>query len=56
MRVRKIAQERDNKVIEARRAEAEQAAALAAPEGAVLDDVIDIEADSSLVETYESRD
>ncbi len=56
MRIRKIALERDQKVIEARRAEAEQAAALAAPTEEVLDDVIDIDAESGLVETYESRD
>ncbi len=55
-RVRKIALDRDQKVIEARRAEAEQAAALAAPVEEVLDDVIDIERDSGLVETFESRD
>ncbi|MCA0270451.1 MAG: DNA-directed RNA polymerase subunit beta' [Proteobacteria bacterium] len=56
MRVRKIASERDNKVIEARKNEAEKAAALAAPTDAVIDDVIDIEAESGLVDTYESRD
>jgi DNA-directed RNA polymerase subunit beta' len=56
MRIRKIAQERDHKVIDARKAEAEKAAALAAPTDEVLDDVIDIEAESGLVETYESRD
>jgi DNA-directed RNA polymerase subunit beta' len=51
-RVRRIAAERDQKVIEARKAEAEAAAALAAP----VDDVIDIESDSGLVETFESRE
>ncbi|MCE5974529.1 DNA-directed RNA polymerase subunit beta' [Sinirhodobacter sp. WL0062] len=47
-RVRKIAADRDHKVIEARRAEAEAAAALAAP--------IVEEADFGPVETPESRD
>ncbi|SOB94876.1 DNA-directed RNA polymerase subunit beta' [Rhodobacter maris] len=50
-RVRKIAAERDNKVIEARRAEAAEAAALAAP----IDTSYD-EADFGPVETPESRD
>ena len=50
-RVRKIAAERDAKVIEARRAEAEEAAALAAP----IDTSYD-EADFGPVETPESRD
>ena len=51
--IRKIAQERDNKVIEARQAEAEAAAALAAPaEDFSADDVFD----AGLVETPESRD
>ncbi|MGD9919690.1 MAG: DNA-directed RNA polymerase subunit beta', partial [Paenirhodobacter sp.] len=50
-RVRKIAAERDNKVIEARRAEAEEAAALAAP----IDTSYD-EADFGPVDTPESRD
>ncbi|SFA89826.1 DNA-directed RNA polymerase subunit beta' [Poseidonocella pacifica] len=48
-RVTRIASERDNIVIEARREEAEAAAALAAP-------VIEDEIDSGLVETPESRD
>ena len=56
MRVRKIAHDRDQSVIEQRKAEAEQAAQLAAPVEEVLDDVIDIDAESGLVETYESRD
>ncbi|MGB3317231.1 MAG: DNA-directed RNA polymerase subunit beta', partial [Albidovulum sp.] len=56
MRVRKIAHDRDQSVIEQRKAEAEQAAQLAAPIEEVLDDVIDIDADGGLVETYESRD
>ena len=36
--------------------EAERAAALAAPSETVLDDVIEIDADSGLVDTYESRE
>ncbi|MCP4784058.1 MAG: DNA-directed RNA polymerase subunit beta' [Fuerstiella sp.] len=53
-KVRKIASDRDNVVIEARREEAEAAAALAAPTADDLqaDDVFD----SGLVETPESRD
>ena len=51
-RVRRIAAERDQKVIEARREEAEAAAALAAP----MDDVMGGEADLGLVETPESRE
>ncbi|KEP68212.1 DNA-directed RNA polymerase subunit beta' [Thioclava dalianensis] len=47
-KVRKIATERDSKVIEARQAEAEAAAALAAP--------VEAEADFGPVETPESRD
>ncbi|MBN2740253.1 MAG: DNA-directed RNA polymerase subunit beta', partial [Rhodobacteraceae bacterium] len=47
-KVRKIATERDNKVIEARQAEAAEAAALAAP--------VEAEADFGPVETPESRD
>ena len=50
-RVRRIASERDHDVIEARRAEAEDAARLAAPM-----DVYDNETDSGLVDTVESRD
>ncbi|NVK16324.1 MAG: hypothetical protein HWE35_19310, partial [Rhodobacteraceae bacterium] len=53
-RVRQIAQSRDNVVLEARREEAEAAAALAAPvmdEDAMGGDDLDI-----LVETPESRD
>ncbi|MEX5730273.1 DNA-directed RNA polymerase subunit beta' [Rhodovulum iodosum] len=52
-RVRRIAAERDQKVIEARQAEAEAAAALAAP----VDDVVEAgEDDLGLVETPESRE
>jgi DNA-directed RNA polymerase subunit beta' len=52
-RVRRIAQERDNVVIEARREEAEAAAALAAP----LDgDIIGGDEYDTLVDTPESRD
>ncbi|SMP20505.1 DNA-directed RNA polymerase subunit beta' [Shimia sagamensis] len=52
-KVRRIASERDNVVVEARREEAEAAAALAAPVADVsADDVFD----SGLVETPESRD
>jgi DNA-directed RNA polymerase subunit beta' len=52
MQIRKIATDRDQKVIEARKAEAEAAAALAAP----VDDIATEEADLGLVETPESRD
>lgn len=48
-----IAQSRDNVVLEARREEAEAAAALAAP---VMDDVADDSDLDNLVETPESRD
>ena len=52
-RVKKIATDRDQAVIEARRSDALDAAALSAP----MDDVIDIEKDSGLVEDiFESRD
>jgi DNA-directed RNA polymerase subunit beta' len=50
-RVKKIATERDATVIEARRSEAEEAAALAAPM-----EVMETEVDTSLVDTVESRD
>ncbi len=50
-RVKSIASERDNTVIEARRSEAETAAALAAPM-----DVMDTEVDTGLVDTIESRE
>jgi len=53
MRVRNIAQERDNVVIEARREEAEAAAALAAP---MEEDIIGGDPFDTLVETPESRD
>jgi DNA-directed RNA polymerase subunit beta' len=56
MRIRKIAGDRDQKVIEARKAEAEKAAALAAPVSDVIDDVIDIDAEGAMAETFESRD
>lgn len=52
-RVRQIAQGRDNVVLEARREEAEAAAALAAP--MMNDDVMGDDLDN-LVETPESRD
>ncbi|MFV1599208.1 MULTISPECIES: DNA-directed RNA polymerase subunit beta' [unclassified Phaeobacter] len=52
-RVRNIAQSRDNVVLEARREEAEAAAALAAPS---LDDVSSEASFDTLVETPESRD
>ena len=52
--VRRVAQERDNVVIAARREEAEAAAALAAP---TADDIMDMGPDfDTLVETPESRD
>ncbi|AXC60095.1 DNA-directed RNA polymerase subunit beta' [Cereibacter sphaeroides] len=52
-RVKKIAHDRDQKVIDTRRAEAESAAALAAP----TDGVIDLGSeDSGLVETVENRE
>ena len=51
-RLKKIASDRDQEVIALRRAEAEAAAALAAP----MDEVIDVEADSGLVDTVESRE
>ncbi|MGC1430163.1 MAG: hypothetical protein WA822_16355, partial [Albidovulum sp.] len=56
MRVRKIALERDQKVIEARKAEAEQAAALMAPSDEVLDDVIDVDMEVSVDDVFESRE
>ncbi|MDF1857245.1 DNA-directed RNA polymerase subunit beta' [Pseudooceanicola sp.] len=52
MRVRRLATERDNVVIEARREEAEAAAALAAP----VQDLSDAEEVDNLVVTPESRD
>jgi DNA-directed RNA polymerase subunit beta' len=52
-KVRRIAAERDLKVIQEARAEAEAAAALAAP----IDDIVDVtEIEADLVETPESRD
>ncbi|WP_435256605.1 DNA-directed RNA polymerase subunit beta' [Thioclava sp. FR2] len=52
-RVKKIAADRDHDVIEARRGDALDAAALAAP----MDDVIDVEKDSGLVDdVFDSRD
>ncbi|MCF6233556.1 MAG: DNA-directed RNA polymerase subunit beta' [Rhodobacteraceae bacterium] len=54
MQMRKVAQDRDNVVIEARREEAEAAAALAAP---TEDDIIGGDAyDNLMVDTPESRD
>ncbi|MEN9408543.1 MAG: DNA-directed polymerase subunit beta [Pseudomonadota bacterium] len=50
-RVKKIASDRDQNVIDARRSEAEQAAALTAPM-----EVMDMDVDSGLVDTIESRD
>ncbi|MDU8928555.1 DNA-directed RNA polymerase subunit beta' [Alisedimentitalea sp. MJ-SS2] len=52
-KVRHIAQQRDNVVIEARREEAEAAAALAAP---VMDDVVGGDEFDNFVETPESRE
>jgi DNA-directed RNA polymerase subunit beta' len=51
-RIRRIAAERDLAVIEAARAEAEAAAALAAP----MEEFVGEEIDSTLVDTPESRD
>ncbi|MEM7076189.1 MAG: DNA-directed RNA polymerase subunit beta' [Pseudomonadota bacterium] len=53
LNVRQIAQSRDNVVIEARREEAEAAAALAAP---VIDDVVGGDEFDTLVDTPESRE
>ncbi len=53
MQMRRVAQERDNVVIEARREEAEAAAALAAP---IVDDFIGGDEFDTLVQTPESRD
>ena len=53
--VRRIATERDNKVIEARRAEAEAAAALVAPDGDGLE-TMDAGIEADLVDLPESRD
>jgi len=54
-RVKKIASDRDQTVIEARRSEAEEAAALAAPL-AVMEPDLDTDLDAGLVDTVESRD
>ncbi|MEF3045608.1 DNA-directed RNA polymerase subunit beta' [Pseudotabrizicola sp. L79] len=52
-RVKKIAADRDGAVIEARRSDALEAAALSAP----MDDVIDVEKDAGLVDdVFDSRD
>ncbi|MDT8854485.1 DNA-directed RNA polymerase subunit beta' [Paracoccaceae bacterium Fryx2] len=51
-RIKKIAADRDLKVVEARRSEAEAAARLAAP----VIEVMDVEGESGLVDTVESRD
>ena len=56
-KVRHIAAQRDNVVIEARREEAEAAAALAAPiEDDLAADVFGDDMESTFVETPESRD
>ncbi|MCC1494988.1 DNA-directed RNA polymerase subunit beta' [Cognatishimia sp. F0-27] len=56
-KVRRVASDRDNVVIEARREEAEAAAALAAPEAAPTDDVVGgDEFDTLIVDTPESRE
>ena len=52
-RVRRIAAERDQTVIEERKAAAEAAAALAAP---VMEEAMEPEVESGLVETPESRE
>jgi hypothetical protein len=54
-RVKKIAADRDQTVIEARRSEAEEAAALAAPLP-VMEPEVDTGFDAGLVDTIESRD
>ncbi|MES2817106.1 MAG: DNA-directed RNA polymerase subunit beta', partial [Pseudomonadota bacterium] len=54
-RVKKIAADRDLTVIEARRSDAEEAAALAAPL-AVMEPELDKDLDTGLVDTIESRD
>ena len=51
--MRRIASDRDNVVLEARREEAEQVAALAAP---IVDDVVGGDEFDTLIETPESRD
>jgi DNA-directed RNA polymerase subunit beta' len=51
-RIKKIALDRDHAVIEQRKAEAEAAARLAAP----LDEVIEVETETGLVDTIESRE
>ncbi|WP_226629801.1 DNA-directed RNA polymerase subunit beta' [Alloyangia pacifica] len=55
-RVRRIATERDNKVIEVRREEAEQAALLAAPDASSSDVIGGDEFDTLVVDTPESRE
>ena len=55
-RVTRIASERDNVVIQARREEAEQAAALAAPDMTADDVIGGDEFDTIIVDTEESRD
>ncbi|MCA0943161.1 DNA-directed RNA polymerase subunit beta' [Yangia mangrovi] len=55
-RVRRIATERDNKVIEVRREEAEQAALLAAPDTSSSDVIGGDEFDTLVVDTPESRE
>ncbi|WP_431298410.1 DNA-directed RNA polymerase subunit beta' [Tabrizicola sp. BL-A-41-H6] len=51
-RVKKIAADRDQTVIEARKSEAEHAAALAAP----TTETVDVDRDHGLIDTVESRD
>ena len=54
MQMRKVAADRDNVVIEARREEAEQAARLAAPEA--RDDVVGGDVFNTVIPEEESRD
>jgi len=51
-KMKRLASERDQLVIDARRNEAEKAARLAAP----VVEVLDVEVDAGLVDTVESRD
>ncbi|ASM73419.1 MULTISPECIES: DNA-directed RNA polymerase subunit beta' [Roseobacteraceae] len=54
--MRKIASDRDNVVIEARREEAEKAAALAAPEPSAQDDVVGGDVFNTVISDEDSRD
>ncbi|KEJ93792.1 DNA-directed RNA polymerase subunit beta' [Pseudosulfitobacter pseudonitzschiae] len=54
--MRKIASDRDNVVIEARREEAEKAAALAAPEPQAQDDVVGGDVFNTIISDEDSRD